>query len=134
MIRRPGRIEPGSGGAVFTGQSGLVSPALIAFTRARLSFFVRPLTDGTVIGGALATESLPRLEAVLEAELDAEGAGVTAGVDEALWLMPWAEAVGSVPSGGMPSIPGAGRPSLLAAQARDPIRANAMSTGIDDDL
>jgi hypothetical protein len=92
------------------------------------------LTDGTVIGGALATESLPRLEAVLEAELDAEGVGVVGGVDEAPWLMPCAEAVGSFPSGGMPSIPGAGRPSLLAAQARDPIKANAMSTGIDDDL
>jgi len=85
MIRRAGRIEPGSGGAVFTGHSGLVSPALIAFTRARLSFLVRPLTDGTVIGGALATESFPTLETVLDAVLDAEGigVGVVAGVDEA---------------------------------------------------
>jgi hypothetical protein len=138
MIRRAGRIEPGSGGAVFTGQSGLVSPALIAFTRARLSFFVRPLTDGTVIGGALATESLPAVDGVLEAALDSEGVevgiGVVAGVDEAPWLMPWAEAVGSVPLGGRPSAPGAARPSLLAAQARELIRANEMSTGIDDDL
>jgi hypothetical protein len=107
---------------------------LIAFTRARLSFFVRPLTDGTVIGGSLAAESFPMLEAVLEAVLDADGAGVAAGVDEAPWLIPWAEAVGSVPSGGSASTPGAGRPSLLAAQAREPIRANVTSTWIDDGL
>jgi hypothetical protein len=55
----------------------------MAFTRARLSFLVRPLTEGTVIGGALATESFPTLEAVLEAVVDAEGVGVVAGVDEA---------------------------------------------------
>jgi hypothetical protein len=76
---------------------------------------------------------------VLEAALDSErvemevGVGIVAGVDEAPWLMPWAEAVGSVPSGGRPSLPGAG-PSLLAAQARELIRANERSTGIDDDL
>jgi hypothetical protein len=107
---------------------------LIAFTRARLSFFVRPFTEGTVIGGAFATESFPRFEAVLEAVLDADGVGVAAGVDEAPWLMPWAEAVRTVPAGGSPSTPGAERPSLLAAQASEPIRANERSTGIDDDL
>jgi hypothetical protein len=36
--------------------------------------------------------------------------------------------------GGRPSAPGAARPSLLATQARELIRANEMSTGIDDDL
>jgi hypothetical protein len=56
---------------------------LIAFTRARLSFFVRPFTEGTVIGGAFATESFSTLEAVLEAVLDAEDVVAVTGVDEA---------------------------------------------------
>ena len=80
----------------------------------------------------MATESLPTLEAVLEAVLDAEG--VEAGVDEAPAPTPWMEAVDSDPAGGIPSTPGAGRPSLLAAQARTLKRANETSTGIDDDL
>jgi hypothetical protein len=68
-------MEPGSGGAVFTGQAVFSSPALTAFTSARLSFLVRPFTEGTVIGGSLAAESLAVLDAVLEAVFD--------GVDEA---------------------------------------------------
>src|SRR5450756_2903093 len=77
MIRRAGRMEPGSGGTVFTGQLVFSSPALTAFTSARLSFLVRPFTEGTVIGGSLAAESVPTLDAVLEAVLGA------VGVDEA---------------------------------------------------
>jgi hypothetical protein len=92
------------------------------------------LTDGTVTGGALATESLPTLEAVLEAVLDAEGVVAVTGVDEAPGPTPWMEAVERDPAGGMALTPGAERPSLLAAQARMLMRANETSTGIDDDL
>jgi hypothetical protein len=101
---------------------------------------VRPLTDGTVTGGGLATESLPIFEAVLEAVLDAAGVvvGVAAGVEEAPTATPctpWAEAVAAMaPSGEMPSTPAAGRVSLLAAQASEATRANERITLIDDDL
>jgi hypothetical protein len=69
-------MEPGSGGGVFTGQLVFFNPAVTAFTSARLSFLVRPFTEGTVIRGSLA-ESLSTPDAVLEA------VGVVAGVDEA---------------------------------------------------
>src|SRR5258706_7910929 len=38
------------------------------------------------------------------------------------------------PAGGISSTPGVGRASLLAAQAREAMRANEVSTEIDDDL
>jgi hypothetical protein len=44
-------------------------PALIAFTSARLSFLVRPLTEGTVIGGSLDVESTGAPDEVLDAVL-----------------------------------------------------------------
>src|ERR1700746_4113834 len=96
-MRWLGRMAPGSWGAVFTGQAVLFSPALTALTRAMLSFFVRPLMVGTVIGGSFATESLP---APL-AELDAvpPGTGGIAGwlaVTEAMVD----EATVEAPSGG----------------------------------
>src|SRR5665647_1278328 len=52
-MRFPGRIEPGSGSAVLTGQRVSFVPARIAETRARLSRLFRPGTAGTVIGGTL---------------------------------------------------------------------------------
>src|ERR1043166_858800 len=74
MILFCGRIEPGSGcGAVFTGQSLLASPALTAATSARLSFFVRPLIVGTVIGASLAAESFPVRVAVPDAVVANDG-------------------------------------------------------------
>lgn len=130
-MRRAGRIEPGSGGGVFTGQSGLSNPAVMAFTRARLSFFVRPLTEGTDIGGSFGAESFPIVDAVLEAVLGV--VGVATGVDDAA-VTPWAEAVGSVPSGGRPSTPGAGCASLLAAQPSDATKANEARIVIHENL
>src|SRR4051812_31530806 len=53
-MRFSGSIDPGSGGAVFTGQSLSFSPARIADTRAILSRLLRPGTEGTVIAGAFA--------------------------------------------------------------------------------
>jgi hypothetical protein len=129
MIRRAGRMEPGSGGTVFTGQLVFSSPALTAFTSARLSFLVRPFTEGTVIGGPLAAESVPTLDAVLEAVLGA------VGVDEAAPATPCGAAAASGgPAGGISSTPGMGRASLLAAQAREARRTNEASMGIDDNL
>lgn len=125
-MRRAGRIEPGSGGAVLTGQSGFLSPAETAFTNARLSFFVRPFTDGTVTGGAFAAESLPAVNVVLDAVLNVESVG------EAVTAFPWAAAAASGgPAGGMPSIPGLGRVSLLAAQASEVASAKEMSMIIE---
>ena len=126
---RAGRIEPGSWVAVFTGQAEFSSPALTAFTSARLSFFVRPFTEGTVTGGSFAVESLPALLPVLEAagvvdELGEAAAG-TAGT-------PWVVATATVDSaGGICSAPGDGRASLLAAQ---PSRAmtRRLSKGMDE--
>jgi hypothetical protein len=75
-MRRAGRIDPGSGGAVFTGQSVFLRPALTAITRAMLSFLVRPLMVGTVIGGSLsAAESFALCDVVLDA-LDKPEPGV----------------------------------------------------------
>jgi hypothetical protein len=104
------------------------NPAVTAFTSARLSFFVRPFTEGTVTGGSFEIESLPILDVVVEALR-----GV-AGVDEAD-PTPWGttDAIGP-PAGGISSTPGVGRASLPAAQAREAMRANEVNTGIDDDL
>jgi hypothetical protein len=66
-MRCAGRIDPGNGGAVFTGQPVLFIPSLTAFTSSRLSLFVRPFTVGTVIGGSFAAESLPVVDGVLDA-------------------------------------------------------------------
>ena len=125
-MRRAGRIEPGSGGAVLTGQSGFLSPAETAFTNARLSFFVRPFTDGTVTGGTFAAESLPAVDVVLEAVLSG------ASVDEAALAFLWAAGAPSGgAAGGISSIPGAGRVSLLAAHASEVASAKEMSMGIE---
>src|SRR5512141_3218521 len=51
-MRFAGRIDPGSGGTVFTGQRVSFIPARIAETRARLSRPLRPGTGGTVMRGA----------------------------------------------------------------------------------
>ena len=128
-MRRAGRIEPGRGGAVLTGQSGFLSPAETAFTNARLSFFVRPFTDGTVTGGAFAAESLPAVDVVLEAVLNVES------VDEAVRAFPsGAAAPSGGPAGGITSIPGDGRVSLLAAHASEVASAKEMSMGIEEYL
>jgi hypothetical protein len=134
MIRRAGRIEPGSGGAVFTGHLLLSRPALTAFTRARLSFFVRPLTDGTVIGGAFAAESFPTPAAVLEAVF--ERTALSVGVDDAAGVTPWGEvATASDTSVEIPSAAAAAeRGSLPATQARDARRAREINTVIDEYL
>jgi len=120
-------MEPGSGGGVFTGQFVFFKPAVTAFTSARLSFLVRPFTEGTVTGGSLA-ESLTILDAVLEAVV------VVAGVDEAEPTPCGTTAAIGAPAGGISSTPGEGRASLLAAQAKEAMRANEASTVIDDDL
>jgi hypothetical protein len=125
-MRRAGRIEPGSGGAVLTGQSGFFRPAETALTNATLSFFVRPFTDGTVTGGAFAAESLPAVDVVLEAALNVES------VEEAVTAFPRAAAAASGgPAGGISSIPGDGRVSLLAAQASEVASAREMSMIIE---
>jgi hypothetical protein len=123
-----GRIDPGSGSCVFTGQAVLSIPALIAFTSARLSFEVRPFTEGTVIGGSLAPESFPVPDTVLDAVLAGIGDAATAtgticGVVEAICA-----------SVGIASPPGEGRASLVAAQASAVPTANMRSMGMDDDL
>jgi hypothetical protein len=129
MIRRSGRIEPGSGGAVFTGHAVFARPDLTAFTRARLSFFVRPLTEGTVIGGAFAAESFPTLEAVLEAVFEAVRLSV--GVDDAAGVTPWSEVAASVPAVAIPSV-AAERASFAATQARDARRVREINTVKDE--
>ena len=111
----------------------LSSPALTAFTSARLSFLVRPFTEGTVIGGSLAAESLPTGESVLDAVVGVNG--VDDGVDEAVPVAPCGTAAASDrPGGGSSAAPGADRASLLAAQASEAMRANDESMGIDEDL
>src|SRR3954464_5836909 len=64
-MRCAGRIDPGSGAAVCTGQAVFFMPALTAITSAMLSFLVRPLTVGTAIGGSTAAESFPFAVAVV---------------------------------------------------------------------
>ena len=107
----------------------LIVPALIAFTSARLSFDVRPFTEGTVIGGSLATESFPVPGAVLDAVLAGIGDAATAtgticGAGDAVICVP----------AGTASPPGDGRASLAAAQASALANANKRSMGMDDDL
>src|SRR4051812_46745632 len=87
----------------------------MALTNAMLSFFVRPVTDGTVTTGAL-TLSLPAgmvelAAAVLLATFGVVEATATIGVELA------ATGPSSVVSD---SEPGVGRASLLAAQANAP--------------
>src|SRR4029078_13720119 len=65
-MRLAGRIDPGSKGAVLTGQRVSFIPARIAETSARLSFLLRPDTDGTVIE-AFAVSLTSRTEAGLSA-------------------------------------------------------------------
>ena len=82
-MRFAGRIDPGSGAGVFTGQRVLFLPARMALTRAMLSFFVLPLTDGTVIGGSFGAESLATAAVVLEAVVPTEDPPELTGVDVA---------------------------------------------------
>jgi hypothetical protein len=98
-----------------------LSPAPTAFTRARLSFFVRPFTDGTVTGGSFAAESFPTVEAVLEEAPDVKG------VDEAATAFSWVVPLPIAEPTGISSIPGAGRASLLAAHASEVARTKEMS-------
>src|SRR5450759_4248492 len=122
-------MDPGSGGGVFTGQLLFSSPAVTAFTRARLSFLVRPFTEGTVIGGSLAVESLPGLDAVLDAAFGVDG------VDEAAPATPCGAATANGgPAGGISSTPGVGRASLLAAQASEDASTNDTNMGIENNL
>ena len=84
--------------------------AMTAATRARLSFFVRPLMVGTLIGGSFAAESLPVALDVVEAVVATAGVELaTAGVGCA------ARAVGG-PCGEIVCPAGDGLASLLAAQ------------------
>jgi len=107
-------------------------PALTAFTSARLSFLVRPFTDGTVTGGSFAAESFPTpgfvLDAVLAALLGEAGCGlatwIAGSVDmPTVWL-----------SVGIASEPGVGRASLLEAHANAPRSANPENFWTDDIL
>jgi hypothetical protein len=108
-------MDPGSGAAVFTGQRVLFIPALIALTKAMLSFLVRPGTDGTVIGGVLEVslrEATVELDAVIvPAPMEVVEAVATAGVELA---------ISGPPSVVSCSEPGLGRASLLAAHANVP--------------
>src|SRR6476660_6111689 len=97
-MRLAGSIAPGSCGAVFTGQAVFFNPALTALTRAMLSFLVRPLMVGTVIGGSFAAESLPVPVAVLDAVPAFTVAAVEA-VDEAALVSPAEATAGADPSG-----------------------------------
>ena len=72
------------------------------------------------------------LDGVLEAAVGVDGAD---GVDEAAPATPCGAATASGgPAGGISSTPGVGRASLLAAQAREAMRANEVSMVIDDNL
>ena len=93
---------------------------------------MRPFTEGTVIGGSFAAESLPTLDAVLEALVGVNGAD---GAREEEPATPCGAALASDgTAGGSSAAPGIGRASLLAAQASEAMRANDMSMGIDEDL
>src|SRR5687768_5395992 len=132
-MRRAGRIEPGRGGGVFTGQSVLFLPARIALMRAMLSFLVRPATDGTVIGGSFGVVSAA-IAFVLDAFV-AGAIGVTVvGVEvaaNAVWVAVTVDISGP-PPGGIRSSAVVAPASLLAAQpARDPARASVKSTETD---
>src|SRR2546423_9557897 len=115
-MRWAGSMAPGNCGAVFTGQAVFFIPAFTAFTRAMLSFLVRPFMVGTLIGGSFAAESLPlavldavRRSAVGTAAALALATGVAAAVEETV----------EDSSGDTASPTGVGRASLLAAQARE---------------
>ena len=83
----------------------------------------------------MSVESAPTREAVLDAVFGADGVEGADGVDEAAPATPCGDAAASgEPAGGSPSTPGAGRASLLAAQAKEAIRANEVSIWIDDGL
>lgn len=136
MIRRAGRIEPGNGAGVLTGQSALFLPARIALMRAMLSFLVRPATDGTVIGGSLGVVSAAIVAVVLDALVPAGASGVTAvGVDVAAasaFSVAVAVDMSGWPPGGSRSSAVVAPASLLAAQpAREPASASAKSTETD---
>src|SRR5688500_3456587 len=66
MIRLFGRIEPGRGSAVFTGHPVTFIPPRIAETSARLSFLLRPGTDGTVMAAGFALSAFARDASVAE--------------------------------------------------------------------
>ncbi len=101
MIRFAGRIEPGSGGGVFTGQSVLFRPARMALTSAMLSLRVRFATDGTVIGGSFTTVSF-MVATVLDEVISVPTTGTIAvGVEVAEAITP-AAASAVVASGGPP--------------------------------
>jgi len=105
-------------------------PALIALTRARLSFRVRPFTEGTVIGGFLAAECFPAPDSVLDAVLgrigdSAAATGTICGVGE--------PAIRALVATASPPGEG-GRASLVAAQASAVARVNEISMGMDDNL
>ena len=81
----------------------------------------------------MAAESFAVLGVVLEAAFDA--AGAVRGVDDALPATPWGAAVEArEPSVGIPSNPGAGRASLLAAQVSEAASTNDTSMGIENNL
>src|SRR5687767_8222616 len=80
-MRFEGRIDPGSRGGPFTGQRVSFRPARIAETRARLSRLLRPLTDGTVIGGGFV------VSAVALSAFDEAAGTVAPAVSPALTLM-----------------------------------------------
>lgn len=84
-------------------------------------------------GGAFAAESLPTLEAVLEAVFVLSVLSPR-GVDDAAGVTPWGEAAAARdPSVEIPSVV-AERTSLPATQERDARRAREMNTVIDEYL
>ena len=118
-MRFAGRIEPGSGGGVFTGHSVLFFPARTALTRAMLSFRVRPATDGTVMGGSFGAESVAVAAATVLAVAAGVSADMTAGVDVAAasaFSVAVAVDISGCPPGGTTSSEGVAPASLLAAQ------------------
>src|SRR5687768_8352206 len=135
MIRRAGRIDPGRGGGVFTGQSVLFRPARIALTSAILSFRVRLATDGTVIGGSFGTESL-MVATVLDAVVSVLPTGaMEVGVEvAAARTSAAAEAVEASggPPGGTTSSDGVAPASRLAAHPdREATRPRLRSSKAD---
>jgi hypothetical protein len=103
-------------------------PASTALTKARLSFDVRPFTEGTVIRGCLTAVSLPAPDAGLDVVagrigVAAAATGTICGGEEAI-----------CPSVEIASPPGEGRASLVAAQASAVASVNERSMGMDDDL
>src|SRR5687768_16497503 len=118
MIRFAGRIEPGSGGGLLTGESVLFRPARMALTSAMLSLRVRLATDGTVIGGSFTTVSFS-VATVLDAFVPGPAGTTAVGGEVAAAITP-AAASAVVASGGPPggttSSDGVAPASRLAAQ------------------